>query len=383
VSPAPRCWGAVLQNATLVAGGLVVSVLLLELGLRLFAPLSPSWSQPDDTLGWAFIPHAAYRFVAPEGCPGWTSSGQINSHGLRDREYPYAKPPGTYRILALGDSYTEGLQHDLDHIWPKLLEQRLNQRGGDMRYEVINGGRSGMGTGLEYLFYTSRGRRYAADLVVLLVIGNDVEDNSAAFREPGGYGPYFSLDGDALVVDDSFKRERAYWVRSVLTPLKQRSALVSYVLRQYYVFVNWRAQTSGAAVSVGARAAGAAEVETPVVAPYSPAIVQAVAVTQRLLVELNEAVRADGARLVVFNGSRETWDPAQPDALVRAVANEQHLAYLDLIPPMEAAAARSGTLMFGCRENGGGGHWSRAGQATAAALIYEFLESSGVLPAER
>src|SRR5215510_907252 len=141
-----------LTQLLLVGFSVLLSLVFLEIALRFFAPEYRNFVQPDDVIGYSFVPRAFYVFKPPEECPGWHAAGRINSHGLRDREYDYAKPPGTFRILALGDSYTEGLQFDLEQIWPKMLERRLNTRGGGFKYEVINAGRSGMGTGIEYLY---------------------------------------------------------------------------------------------------------------------------------------------------------------------------------------------------------------------------------------
>ena len=92
----------------LVLVSLFVTLAMFEIGLRLFAPGYGNFVQPDDFNEYSFVPGACYVFSANEPCPGWGSTGTINSHWLQDREYDYAKPPGTLRNLVLGDSYTEG-----------------------------------------------------------------------------------------------------------------------------------------------------------------------------------------------------------------------------------------------------------------------------------
>src|SRR5207237_633528 len=48
-----------------------------------------------------------------------------NADGFRDRTYPRAKPPGTFRVVVLGDSITLGWGVALEESFPKRLEQRL------------------------------------------------------------------------------------------------------------------------------------------------------------------------------------------------------------------------------------------------------------------
>ena len=83
--------------------------------------------------------------------------------------------------------------------------------------------------------------------------------------------------------------------------------------------------------------------------------------------------------MVLFNGSREDWDCNQPNTLLAEVARTDGIPYLDLTTPMEHFGRRTNTLIFGCPENGGGGHWSRAGHAEAAALIGDFLQAHGLV----
>src|SRR6185369_3672469 len=59
--------------------------------------------------------------------------------------------------------------------------------------DVINTGVPAWSTAQETLFYEREGRRYRADLVLLLVVPNDPWENVA------GPGPRFRLDGERLV----------------------------------------------------------------------------------------------------------------------------------------------------------------------------------------
>jgi lysophospholipase L1-like esterase len=62
----------------------------------------------------------------------------INGRGFRGREFSDAKAPGTVRVVTLGASSTFGY-HDRDHeTYPAYLEQYLNERCPDSRFEVIN-----------------------------------------------------------------------------------------------------------------------------------------------------------------------------------------------------------------------------------------------------
>ena len=62
--------------------------------------------------------------------PGWTGDEfeapvTINSKGLRNPEIPYEKPANTYRILALGDSWTFGFRMNEPDAYPRQLERIL------------------------------------------------------------------------------------------------------------------------------------------------------------------------------------------------------------------------------------------------------------------
>ena len=75
----------------------------------------------------------------------------INSHGMRDREYDARKPPGSLRILALGDSWTFGVGMESEDTWPKRLEALLTSPGRPVA--VMNTGVSGYETFHEAFYY--------------------------------------------------------------------------------------------------------------------------------------------------------------------------------------------------------------------------------------
>jgi lysophospholipase L1-like esterase len=108
--------------------------------------------------------------------PGWTGDEfgapvAINSKGLRNRETPYEKPAGVYRILALGDSWTFGFRMAEPDAYPRQLERLLREslaaRGDTRTVEVINTGVVGYSTDQEAAFLTSEGWKYQPDLVLV------------------------------------------------------------------------------------------------------------------------------------------------------------------------------------------------------------------------
>jgi lysophospholipase L1-like esterase len=105
------------------------------------------------------------------------SDVQINSQGLRDYEYPLAKPSGVYRVLLLGDSTTFGWGDPLQDTAAKILEQKLNAEHvpGIKRFEAINAGVGNYDTVQEVTYYETRGRAFHPDLVILVYFINDPE----------------------------------------------------------------------------------------------------------------------------------------------------------------------------------------------------------------
>lgn len=101
---------------------------------------------------------------------------QTNGSGLRmDRDLPYEKPPGVLRVLALGDSHTNGYEVRQDETFSAVLETVLRDSGSNA--EVINAGISGFGTAEQLVYLEQEGLRYEPDVVVVGFYGNDFADN--------------------------------------------------------------------------------------------------------------------------------------------------------------------------------------------------------------
>lgn len=104
---------------------------------------------------------------------------RISSDGLRDREFARAKPPGVFRIVAIGDSVTFGQPREPAASWPKALERELNARAAPgTSFEVLNLGV----TGYNGLQVAERlrvlGLAFAPDLVLYGYVLNDPQELS-------------------------------------------------------------------------------------------------------------------------------------------------------------------------------------------------------------
>lgn len=120
-------------------------LVVLELILRVAIPverLKFSWESEDPTIviddhgGLLIPPNTEKR--QHDGTREWVS--RTNSLGLReDAEIPAAKSPGSYRMLALGDSWMFGWSADQGWSLPAQLEELLSEKMG-REVEVINAG---------------------------------------------------------------------------------------------------------------------------------------------------------------------------------------------------------------------------------------------------
>ena len=149
--------GRLAVNALVAVGSLVVFLGLAEIATRLLGGIGyGGWGDP------ASIHRMAKQFYA-------------NSRGLRDREFPYERAPGEFRILCLGDSFTWGQMVPANTAYPKLLERLLAERESMTRYSVINAGQLGWSTIHEAQWLRQEGVFYGPNVVLVGFFLNDAE----------------------------------------------------------------------------------------------------------------------------------------------------------------------------------------------------------------
>lgn len=112
---------------------------------------------------------------------------RFNAAGMRDREHPIAKPPGTRRVLILGDSVTAGLGVAWEDTFVHRLEGILNARSRTSN-EVLAAAVPGWNTVAERKYLFAEGFAFDPDVVALVYVSNDNEVSL-----PWGPGPPLPL----------------------------------------------------------------------------------------------------------------------------------------------------------------------------------------------
>jgi len=96
-----------------------------------------------------------------------------NAQGFRDREHPPAPPPGSVRIVGLGDSvmFGQGVRQGREYL--TRLEELLAERRPTTAFEAVNTAVPGYNTATEVAVLEQRGLAYAPDLVIVGFVEND------------------------------------------------------------------------------------------------------------------------------------------------------------------------------------------------------------------
>jgi lysophospholipase L1-like esterase len=172
------------RAALIVLATVAVSLVGAEVAVREFrhvehrAPLGPEDVPPGVTL---FHQRASIAGLPYELVPGMHGpySGvevSINALGQRGPKAQRAKAPGTYRIVALGDSLTFGYGAPQDGIWPAALQRILSAdpaRLGARAIEVLNLGVSGYNSADEARVLETKALDLDPDMIVVGYFLND------------------------------------------------------------------------------------------------------------------------------------------------------------------------------------------------------------------
>ena len=123
---------------------------------------------------------------------------RTNNEGLRDIDHTIDKPDDEYRIICIGNSFTEGIGTPQDSTWTKLLENKLNIFS-KKKITVFNAGIAGSDPFFGYRLLEKKMLKYKPDLVLVAIASSDY--NFYHFRGgferfiPDGYqfrqGPYW------------------------------------------------------------------------------------------------------------------------------------------------------------------------------------------------
>jgi hypothetical protein len=323
-----------LGNLALSAGALAVAFGLGEVVVRamfaetnvLFPRYHTGYQYGKYTLR-GVRPSSTFRHTSVDGA--WTFA--TNSKGFRNtREFAYRKPEGTLRLLALGDSHTQGYEVRQAFTYAAVAERLLNARG--VRAEAINAGVSGYSTAEALAFLENEGARYQPDVVVLGFYANDFEDNLKA--------GLFALESGGLVEKKhahlpGVKIQDAIYSLAPVRWLSEHSYFYSLLFNA--VWEHFKALAAKAARE------SAPQTEYAVSKQEGPSPAELELATA-LVVRMHEFSRANGIRLIVADIPRRAdnhgFDTSLPEPMAARLkaAGVELISSAELLAPFHGAA---------------------------------------------
>ena len=406
-------WG----NLLLLLGSLTFIVIAIEGALQIKSLFTRGWTnhhtvccEHDPLLGWRHVAGRTTAFSNPE----YAITESFNSRGVRGPEYSLEKPSDEYRIVVLGDSFTEGYTVEFEELFSEVLKRRLSEQTG-RRIEVINLGVGGYSTDQELLLYQTEGRQYHPDLTVLMFHDNDTWFNRQARYGPWrrGYKPLFRLEREALHLtntpvpppDPPRPPQPADATSTTEKPLRDRlkGALAEH--SQLYRWIRRRIKNTASvynlAIALDLTDPPNAKEETSIRVPkefgvyrrvYAPEIRAAWEVTEALLAKLKQEVHADDSKLLVFHVpaqatvhlekwelmkqnyglTEDKWSIERISWELSEILERLNIEFIDPIERMRRSAkafARHGERLY--FENDG--HWNTNGHRLVGEMLATYI----------
>lgn len=354
-------------NMLLVLAGLILGVLIAELGVAIFLPQkrviasAPNifFIRHNQISGWVNVPGAQGKFVPSTEVP--TTQVSINDLGYRGKAIAAAKKPGTRRLLFLGDSNTFGYGVEETERFSDLLAVGLPST-----FEVINLGVFGYGTDQEAIQLERDGVGFQPDLVVLCFSAGDLSDNMSSINA-GFNKPFFRLaNGRPVILNTPVPKS---------SPLLRSHSLRSRTKRFLYEHSHLYRLLVSRIVALN-------RFMFDTVAEMSPE--EGMQVTVTLIQEMGELCREKRARLVVLLIPHGQWlegmkqSPSMEIGYyppLKGMLNGMGIPVIDATPEL-LKAHQEGTPVFFEKDPV---HLNREGNLVVAEVLRRGLSEMGMI----
>ncbi|HID53778.1 MAG TPA: hypothetical protein EYP41_17300 [Anaerolineae bacterium] len=299
----------------------------------------------DLDLGWVNKPG-----VVIENMYGSGIDIRINSQSLRaDYDYSATVLPGRVRVICSGDSFTFGYGVANNQTWCALLGEE------DKRLEMVNMGQGGYGLDQSYLWYKQGAANLAHDIHLFAPVVFDYE--RLRLDSFFGYGKPYLMAQDGVLHTENVPVPR----QSYLLPWLTRNGRTLQQLRTVQFLQSQRPLP---------------EAEED----YRLDSAQAQEVVALILADLQKISRENGVILViVYLPTREDYYGEVTDSwreLAQEETARQGILFIDLMPDFQALPPDEVEKLFiseGALVEfyGATGHYTEAGNALVAQLLYE------------
>ncbi len=353
-----------------VSLGILGAMLIGELALRLLKyPSSAMYRIDPQTHLRTFTPNSKIFFKGD--C--FRNTVETNGLGFHSRDYTKEKPPKTYRIVVLGDSFVEAIHVPRNKTFWALLEESLNKskpHGYD--YEVIPFGFSGHGAFMNILYFQAYGRLFHPDLVIKLFVDNDPNDDLPYSRPADRpfQGDHYAPSGSQLIIE---KAKNVLRHSVLLTTLRKHAAELAGRLDNV-IHPDRKSPRYGLRLYLK---------------EYPPNVAQLWENEEELLNSLCDLVTQQGGKFLLVSATRSwrihpqifrsiekffedisEFDFLKPEEVLAAAARRKDFPYLPLTPVFLTRATKepNARSAWPCDP-----HWNETGHAWAAEAIADFL----------
>lgn len=373
-------------NSILALLSILLTFVLSEIFLQVTDFSYPSLYRLSEVVGVEHLP----------GTNGWNRKEgeqyiKINRDGMRGPVFAKTKPPNTLRIAVLGDSMTEGSQVAVKNVFSSILENDLNKCNlfGEKKVEVINFGVSDYGTAQELIVLREKVWLYDPDFVLLAIFTqNDISNNSAAL-EKQKMRPFFTYQGDELLLDNSFRYLKEFkiktsWAWRGLLFISQYSRTIQLLNKTRHRlmenekrFIRLNVQMDQLGISVYFN-------------PKNKEWNEAWKITESLIIKMRDETKQRGAKFMIATLSNDIQvhpdlqvqqdfikenglnDLFYPESRIEEFATKNKISNVILAPKLAEHAQRNGVFLHGFENYGMGfGHWNENGHRLAGHLIAE------------
>jgi len=335
---------------SLAAGEILVRLLLPRPGFVPFLAPDTDVLVRDSVRGYAYAPRLKKHIVTKE----YEIDFVTNELGMRDSPIDSGPAPRR-RVLAVGDSYSQGLGVQSREAWPKRFEALVPET------RVFNAGVSG---------YSLQQMRLTVEHFAPILKPHAIVVGLYGFGYRRIADPYVVIPGGASPVSrsmvDRVKAEPGGYLVAAFESPRPR-AIAFWIDEHWYL--------GGHALhAVGRLWHALHHTDAP---PSGASLEQAMAPMLAELLRLEQY--ADSARIplaaldVNSQDADGTYAPDQRDynRIIAAFANEHRICVVDPIPAFEAAARGRPLFRFV-----GDRHWNRAADSLAAAVLADALRAA-------